>query len=64
MQSNTFRTGKPYKTKCDFCRYWTGASCRVTPNSAYCREAQDELNRYLRGDQVMPQKSLRQWDKR
>lgn len=53
------------KTKCDFCRYWSGRSCMVTPNSAYCRDATDELYRYLReGKMVTPVKSLRSWDRK
>lgn len=54
---------KQFKTKCDFCRYWTGRSCRVVPNSAYCREAQDEYYQYIRGNTLPKQKSLRKWDK-
>lgn len=55
------------KTKCDFCRYWTGKSCMATPNSAYCREATDEYYKYIReskpGSQPV-QKSLRSWERR
>ena len=51
-------------TKCNFCRYWTGSSCRVVPNSAYCKEALDEYYQYLRGGKLSKQKSLRSWDKR
>lgn len=51
-------------TKCDFCRYWTGSGCRVTPNSRYCKEASDEYYQYLRGGVQQKQKSLRSWDKR
>lgn len=60
MNNNRIRKAK---TKCDFCRYWTGQSCRVVPNSAYCREAQDEYYQYLRGNTLPKQKSLRKWDK-
>ena len=53
------------KTKCDFCRYATKSGCMVTPNSAYCRDATDELYRYLReGKMVTPVKSLRSWDRK
>lgn len=53
------------KTKCDFCRYATKSGCMVTPNSAYCREATDELYKYLReGKTVTPVKSLRSWDRK
>ena len=52
------------KSKCDCCRYWSGRSCMVTPNSTYCREAADEYHKYLTNKkQVQPQKSLRPWDK-
>jgi hypothetical protein len=53
------------KTKCDFCKYWTGQGCMVTPNSYYCREASDELRRYLTNKQKQPAiKSFRKWDKK
>ena len=53
------------KTKCDFCRYATKSGCMVTPDSAYCREATDELYKYLReGKTVTPVKSLRSWDRK
>lgn len=35
------------KTKCDFCKYWTGRSCMATPNSIYCRDAQNEFYAWL-----------------
>ena len=53
-------------SKCNFCRYSTGSGCMVTPNSYYCKEANDEFYRYLqnkKGTQPV-QKSLRPWDKR
>jgi hypothetical protein len=51
--------------KCNFCKYWTGSSCRVTPNSYYCKEAIDEYNQYAKGTQPQaPIKSFRKWDKR
>lgn len=34
-------------TKCDFCKYKSGSSCMVTPNSYYCKEAQNEFYAYL-----------------
>ena len=50
------------KTKCDFCRYWTGQSCMVTPNSFYCKEALAEYNQYLTTKSGSPPvKSLRKW---
>lgn len=53
------------KTKCSFCQYWTGRSCMVTPNSAYCRVAQDEFYAYLKNNKNQPRtKSLRPWEKR
>lgn len=54
-----------YKNKCDFCRYWTGRSCMAVPNSAYCREATDELYKYLREVKAATTvKSLRSWDRK
>lgn len=51
--------------RCSFCRYFTGRSCMVTPNSAYCREATDELYKYLRDAKTAtPVKSLRSWDRK
>lgn len=54
------------KTKCNFCRYKTSSGCMVTPNSYYCKEANDEFYRYLQNKKnVQPaQKSLRSWDKK
>lgn len=54
------------KNKCSFCRYWSGRSCMVTPNSYYCKQANDEYYQYLRlGKSALPtQKSLRPWDKK
>lgn len=57
------------KTKCDFCKHWTGQSCMVTPNSYYCREANDEyreyINDYVKGvKSKAPLKSLRSWERR
>lgn len=34
-------------TKCDFCKYFLGRRCSVTPNSGYCRDALDEFYAYL-----------------
>lgn len=54
--------------KCNFCKYATTGGCMVTPNSHYCREANDEFYQYLRNkkasNQQSAQKSLRTWDKR
>lgn len=37
----------------------------VTPNSAYCRVAQDEFYAYLKNNKNQPKtKSLRPWEKR
>ncbi len=56
------------KTKCNFCKYATGRGCMVTPNSHYCKEANDEYYQYLRiknNTAAIPvQKSLRSWDKK
>lgn len=62
------------KSKCDFCKYYTGRSCMVTPDSNYCREALDEyyhnksLDEYLqylnKQKQQPQQRSLRSWDKK
>ena len=54
------------KTKCDFCRYWSGRSCMVTPNSAYCREATDEYYQYIQSKKTSQPavKSLGSWDKK
>lgn len=51
------------KTKCDFCKYWTGRSCMATPNSHYCKEAIDEY--YASFNKQQPKvKSLRPWDQK
>jgi hypothetical protein len=58
---------KIYKNKCDFCKYATNRGCMVTPNSHYCKEANDEYYQYLRTKNVKQfpaQKSLRSWDKK
>lgn len=53
------------KTKCDFCTYKTATGCMVTPNSHYCKKANDEYYQYLRnGQQNKQAKSLRPWDRR
>ena len=54
------------KTKCSFCRYATYGGCMVTPNSYYCKEANDEYYQFLRNKKTnLPsQKSLRSWDKK
>ena len=53
------------KTKCDFCKRWTGRSCMVTPSPANCREANNEYYQYMQNKTAFaePQKSLRSWDK-
>ena len=54
------------KTKCSFCKYATQNGCMVTPNSHYCKEANDEFYQFLRNKKATqpPQKSLRSWDRR
>lgn len=34
-------------TKCDFCKHKTASGCAATPNSYYCREAQNEFYAHL-----------------
>ena len=52
------------KSKCDFCSYHTATGCTVTPNSYYCKKANDEYYQYIRGNtQQKPVKSLRSWEK-
>lgn len=53
-------------TKCDFCTYKTATGCMVTPNSYYCKKANDEYYAYIRNNNRAqpPVKSLRKWDKR
>ena len=34
--------------RCDFCKYWSGSSCMVVPNSYYCREANNEYYLYIK----------------
>lgn len=57
-----------YKTKCSFCRYATQRGCMVTPNSHYCKEANDEYYQYLKSRNntvnIPAQKSLRSWEKK
>lgn len=54
------------RSKCNFCRYATNSGCMVTPNSYYCKEANDEFYRYLQNKKNLQpmQKSLRPWDKK
>lgn len=57
-----------FKNKCSFCRYATRSGCMVTPNSHYCKEANEEYYRYLANQNkcnqpILAQKSLRSWDK-
>ena len=55
------------KNKCDFCQYWTGRGCMVTPNSYYCREANNEYYQYLKNTNTNNRtsiKSFRKWDKK
>lgn len=54
------------KVKCDFCRFWSGSGCMVTPNSHYCKEANNEYYQYIKNSKTAQpaQKSLRAWDKK
>jgi hypothetical protein len=52
------------KTKCDFCRFWTGRSCMTTPSPTNCKAALDEYYASLRNNQNQPTKSLRPWDRK
>ena len=54
------------KNKCSFCKYATINGCMVTPNSHYCKAANDEYYQYLQSKKVSQpaQKSLRPWDKK
>lgn len=52
-------------SKCNFCVYWSGRSCMVTPSSYYCKDATNEYYAYIQNKRVQqPQKSLRSWDKK
>ena len=52
-------------SKCNFCTYYSGRSCMVTPNSYYCRDANNEYYQQLRNKANQPAaKSLRSWDRR
>lgn len=52
-------------TKCSFCSYATLTGCMVTPNSHYCKKANDEYLQYIKaGQPVKPVRSLRSWEKR
>lgn len=51
--------------KCDFCSYKTATGCMVTPNSYYCKKANEEYYRYIRSNQQQkPVKSLRSWERK
>lgn len=52
------------KTKCDFCRFWTGRSCMTTPSPTNCKAAFEEYYASLRSNQNQPTKSLRPWDRK
>ena len=53
------------KTKCDFCKYFSGKTCMAKPDSSYCTEALNEFYAWLKSSKPQqPQKSLRPWDKR
>lgn len=61
---NNYNKNK-YKTKCNFCRYWSGSSCMTVPNSKYCKEALDEYYQYLNKNKPQtPIRSKRPWDKK
>lgn len=50
--------------KCSFCKYKSTSGCMVTPNSYYCKEANDEYYQYLKGGSLLARKSFRAWDKK
>lgn len=53
------------KNKCAFCKYYTGRSCMVTPNSYFCKEANYEYYQYLKNNQISRDvKSFRSWNKK
>ena len=53
------------KTKCDFCKYFSGKTCMARPDSNYCTEALNEFYAWLKSSKPQqPQKSLRPWEKR
>ena len=54
----------PRKTKCDFCKYYSGKTCMAKPNSFYCTEAQNEYYAWLKNKIQQPAKSLRPWDRK
>lgn len=58
-------SNKVFKTKCDFCQYWTGSSCMVSQNLNYCKDALYEYFQYKKnaGFVTKPIKSKRPWDK-
>lgn len=49
--------------KCSFCSYRTSSGCMVTPNSHYCKVANDEYYQYLHGNGKSIVKSLRPWER-
>ena len=53
-------------SKCSFCKYSTGSGCMVTPDSYYCKEANNEFYQYLQNNKIntQTQKSLRSWDRK
>ena len=53
-------------SKCNFCKYHTKSGCMSTPNSYYCKEANNEYYQYLRDKKSVQfnQKILRPWDKK
>lgn len=51
------------KTKCDFCRFYTGTGCMVKPSYYYCKDANNEYYQYINGLNSAKAKSLRKWDK-
>lgn len=54
--------------RCVFCKYFSGSCCMATPNSAYCKQANDEYYQYLHNKKAgvapPPVKSLRKWDRK
>lgn len=43
-------------SKCDFCQYFSGSACMVTPNSNYCSQATAEYNQWLLNQKRQQQK--------
>lgn len=55
---------KQQYTKCDFCKYKSGRTCMVKPDSYYCKDALNEFYAYLNKNKQQPTKSLRPWERK